>query len=541
MKRLRIAFLFLAVLLVARVQDLAACTVIAVGTEASADGSTIATHNDDSSGADFRLWITRGQKWPAGAKRDIVADSHNYGDFGKYPKVKDYGAGMLVGEMPEAPLTYSYFHSRYSFINEKGVSMGEATHRNDFKSTELRKKTGDLLFGKNTGLIDCWNAQDIALERATTAKEAAQIMGDLVEKFGWKDPGETINIADGKEVWIAEYYGRDLWCAVRMPKNAFFVAANHARIHSFDFNDKENYIGSPNLKSFAVENGLWSEASGLPFDPAEIYSPFKAGDVYSTRREWRILDLVAPSLKLDPNAETFPLFVVPEKKLSVADVYKLTADYYEGTDYDLTRQPLSGPYGEPQNPYHIERSVNCFRSCYVMIAHVKGWLPDAAKCLVWYGYGAADTNYLTPLWPTMTKLPELYTIGNRYEEFRRDSGWWTNSYVQQVARTYYTGAIKQIREMRDPRMEKIYKETDAIQNQAAELIKAKKDKKAIELLTKYGNDTAVAWHKDWLFLGDQLMGRFMWTKDKMKDLPASKWWNDIMKAAPVRPAEEMKK
>ena len=116
-----------------------------------------------------------------------------------------------------------------------------------------------------------------------------------------------------------------------------------------------------------------------------------------------------------------------------------------------------------------------------------------------------------------------------------------DSYVQQVARTYYTGAIKQIREMRDPRMEKIYKETDEIQNKAAELIKAKKDKKAVELLTNYGYDTAVAWHKDWLFLGDQLMGRFMWTKDKMKDLPASKWWNDIMKAAPVRPAEEMKK
>ncbi len=541
MKRLCTALALAAVTLFAGAIDASACTIIAVGTEASADGSTIVTHNDDSSGADFRLWITPGQKWPEGAERDIVVDSHNYGDYGNYPKVKDYGNGMLVGTTPQVRQTYSYFHSRYSFMNEKGVSMGEATFRYDWKSTDLRKKTKELLFGKNTGIIDCWNAQDIALERATTAREAARIMGDLVEQYGWKDDGETMNIADGNEVWIAEYYGRDLWCAVRLPKNAFFVAANHARIHSVDFNDKENYMFSPNLKSFAVENGLWSEASGVPFSPAAIYAPYAESDPYTTRREWRAFDLVAPSLKLDPNANVFPLFVVPEKKLSVQDIFEITGDYYKGTDYDLARQPLAGPYGDPINAYHKERSINLFRTCYVMIANVKGWLPDAAKCLVWYGYGAPHSSYLTPLWPSATKLPAFYANGNRYEKFTRDSGWWTNSYVQQVARTNYQDAIKVIQDFRDPRMAAQYKAADDIQNQAAALIAKKKDKKAIELLTKYSFDTATEWQRDWLDLGDQLFGRYMWTKDKMKDIPSPKWWTDIMSAAPVRPVEEAKK
>ena len=53
---------------------------------------------------------------------------------------------------------------------------------------------------ESEGIIDCWTAQDIALERAATAREAVKIMGELVEQYGWSGPGETINVADGNEV-----------------------------------------------------------------------------------------------------------------------------------------------------------------------------------------------------------------------------------------------------------------------------------------------------------------------------------------------------
>ena len=41
-----------------------ACTIVAVGNKATVDGSTIITHNDDSSVADFRLKIVPEQDWP---------------------------------------------------------------------------------------------------------------------------------------------------------------------------------------------------------------------------------------------------------------------------------------------------------------------------------------------------------------------------------------------------------------------------------------------------------------------------------------------
>lgn len=513
-------------------QSAFACTILGVGADASTDGSTMVTHNDDSTGADFRLWITKGQEWPEGSTRDLVIDSHNYGDFEKFPEVKDYGNGTLVAQIPQAPKTYSYFHSRYSFINEKGVAMGESTFNFD-RSTDLRKKTYNLIFGSNTGMIDCWNAQDIALERATTAREAIQIMGDLVAKYGWKDPGETMDICDGKELWIAEFYGLDLWVAVRIPSNGFFVAANRARIDKIDFNDHENYMYSPNIKSFAVENGLWSEDSGVPFSPAEIYAPYEG--LYSTRREWRALDLAAPSLKLDPNAKRFPLWVIPERKLSVQDIYEISGDYYKGTPYDVSLTPEGGPYGDAINPYHKERTINLFRSCYVMIANVKAWLPDEAKCLVWYGYGAADTSYLTPLWPSMKELPALYRTGSRYKEFNRDSGWWTNSYVQQTARSNYQSAVKEIHDFRNPRMAAIYEITDEIQNTAANLIKKGKVSEGVDLISSFGYSTAVKWHDDWLKFGDDLYGTYMWGYKDMKSQAPKGWWADILNSAPVNP------
>lgn len=528
-----ISIVLLVAMLVMACQSAFACTTVLVGRDATTDGSTIATHNDDSSSADFRLWVIPRMEGGEGKTRDIVIDSHNYGDYGQYPAVKDYGNGLLAAEMPQPEETFAYFHSRYSFINEKGVSMGESTFNID-KSTEYGQKVYDLIYTNNDGLIDCWNAQDIALERASTAREAVQIMGQLVEEYGWRDPGETINIADGNECWIAEYYGRDLWAAVRMPSDGFFVAANRARIDDIDFEDSENYLYSPNLKSFAIENGLWEEGSEK-FSPAEIYAPDES--LYSTRREWRALDLVAPSLKLDPDAKRFPLWVIPEKKLSVQDVFEIKGDYYQGTDYDVSLSPQAGPFGNPIDFNNVERTINMFRTCYVMISNVKADLPDEMKCLVWYGYGAPDSTYLTPLWPTMNALPDLYTIGNRYEEFNRDSGWWTNSYVQQIATINYQEAIKEIYAAREDKMNAQYEIVPMLQEVGAKLIAEGKVAEARELITAYAYNNAAEWHEKWLELGDDMMGTYMWGRKDMGGKGATwpDYWKDVMKNAPRNP------
>jgi dipeptidase len=523
------------------------CTAIAVGKKASVDGSAMITHNDDSSVADSRLWIIPARDWPAGSTRDIVIYSHDYVDYGVYPPYyppdPPFGGAVIAGVMPQVPHTYAYLHSRYSFMNEKGVAMGETTLSNDDR-TKRR-----VMVTQSTGLIDCWFAQDIALERASTAREAVRIMGDLVEKYSWTNQdGECMDITDGKEVWIAEFYGRDIWVAFRLPDDHVFVSANRARINYVDFNDNENFMYSPNLKQFAIEQGWYTE--GEPFKPNEIYCPCKA--VYSGRREWRALDLMAPSLGLSPHADpdTYPLSVVPDNKLSVHDIFKIKGDYYEGTEFSLTVAPnetpysdtqlAGGPWGDPIRGSGFERSIGIHRTCYVHVGQVKEWLPDPIKGVSWYGYGHPASTYLTPLWAIVEKLPEFYRTGTRAETFRRDSGWWVNTYTQRMAELRWNSAIRTIQEFRDPIMANVYEETAAIQEEAARIFyplesqykkHGKVPTQVVKLITDFASKRAVSWHEDWRNLGDQLLTQH-WAVQATSSGGFPSWWRDLINYQP---------
>lgn len=498
-----------------------ACTIVAVGKKATVNGTSMVTHNDDSTTANFKLWIIEEKDWPEGSVRKLVMNDHGY------------EPGDVMGEMPQVKHTYRYFKSRYSFMNEMGVAMGESTF-----GTDNPERKQDLV-KDNDGIIDCWLAQDIALERAATAREAVRIMGDLVEEFGWAGDGETINITDGDEVWIAEFYGRDVWCAVRMPDDMFFVAANRARLRGVDLTDKENVMHSPNIVSYGVNKG-WIKTSDVnwkSFDPAEVYAPHH-DRLYSTRRVWRAQELVAPSLKQSASEHNYPLFIKPDKKLSTWDVFKVKGDYYQGTPYDLTKGPAAGPWG---NPIRIankgngdwERSINMHRTCYIHIGEVDPKLPAPIKGISWFGYGAPDTSYLTPLWPIMDKLPGFYEIGSRFEDFSRDSGWWVNTYVQEMATLRYNEAIKEIYDFRDPKMREQFTQTYMVQKDAAKLWNQGKKRQAIEALSRFSYDQAIAWNSAWLKLGDHLLGTYALGYRNFSTTGYPQWWNDFIGYGPL--------
>lgn len=537
MKKRLFTALALTLALIMMLSSAMACTTTAVGKDATVDGSTMVSHTCDSTSDDYRMWIIPEMEGGEGVTADIVMNGNTWGDWSNYPEEKNYGSGMVVGEMPQPKDTYQYLHTNYSIINENGVAMGESTCGFD-SSTEAGQKVKELLFDKNNGLIDCYQAQHVALRYATTAREAVQIMGDLVEEYGWNAMAENINICDGEEVWIAEFYGLDLWCAVRIPDDEFFVCANRCRINYIDFDDPENYMWSPNLKQFAIDNGMWSEDSGVPFQPANIYAPNKSSG--STLREWRALSLVAPSLNLDPNdPDSFPFSVKPERKLSVEDIRVINSDHYQGTEYDTARSPVAGPYGNPINgDFNFNRPINMYRATYHFIANINTKYPKEVRPLIYIGWGAADSSYMIPLFATMTELPSQLCSGSRYGKFDRNSSWWVSQYVQQTAMQNYERAIEEIYAARDPKMAEQYETVASIQDAATALVNAGNTEAAITLLTNYANENAIDWHNYWLEFGDELYGTYMFNRVDMKSAPWPEWWNEIMENAPIRPLEE---
>mgnify|MGYP002516580225 FL=1 len=534
-KTIKTLAVLLVVLLVA-INSVAACTIFAVGRLASADGSTMISHTCDSNSDDVRIWLIPSME--EGSERDVVLSGRKGADYSQFPEVKDYGVnGMVLSSYVNEKATNQYIHGMYSFMNDKGLAMGE--------STCSRVRSGaqaDLLkafYGQTEGIWDCYMLQDAALENCSTASEAVDFMGKKVEEEGWSGAAECINITDGTDTWIFEVYGGNVWVAMRVPENAVFVAANRARIDYLVENDPSVCRYSKNIKEVALANGLWDGVS--EFQPNNVFAPNKEDNMGCTLREWRAITLLNPEeySSLDPfgDPDEYPLFVVPSSPVSVDTIHKLSSDYYQGTQFDLSRSVDSGDFGNPLSNYNnslkkatkegVARPINMFRCTYIQIANVKAWLPEEARCLVWLGWGAPSTTYLTPVFASQLSLPEFFGRGVR-GEFDENSGFWNTVLVQQLATINYNSAIEDIKAARDEKMAKIYKSTAIAQEVASSMIEVGQKDKAVKYLTTYASEVANSWFDTYKELANLLKAKYMFGNVSMKVPARSDWWKNIV-------------
>ena len=497
--------LALTVVLLVALQSVAACTIFAVSKGATADGITITSHTCDSTSDDLRLWVI--PSFEAG-DRDLVLDGRAGADYSKFPEVKDYGRnGMVLGTLNYDKPTNQYLHAMYSFINDKGVSCNESTCWY-WSYTEQDQKLQDA-FAKEEGIVDCYMIQDYALETCSTAREAVEKMGALVEEYGWYGTNscECVCVADGNEAWVVEFYGGRIWVAVRVPEGAVFVCANRARINHFDFDDPENYLCTPDIREWAIDNGLWDGKSD--FIPCRIFCP--RSDAYSVNREWSALMQLQPSLnldRLDPDHDlNWPLFAYPEEPVTVDTIYKISSSNYEGTEIDVTKTIEAGAFGNPLNSNNTLRTINCYRCTYIEIAAVDATLPEEARCLAYFGWGAPNTTYLTPVFASQKTLPDFFGRGLR-SEYDPNSGWWLSEVVQMQAQRNFRAAIEDIKAVRDPKMATVYEQTKVAQQIAASMIEVGMKDQAVDYLTAYANTTANDWFKTWQKLSNALETKY---------------------------------
>ncbi len=238
-------------------------------------------------------------------------------------------AHVPIGEIPQVKETYQFLNTAYPSMNQYQLGIGESTFggREELQS--------------DTGLIDCQRLCKLMLERCKTAREAIELAGELTAEYGWNDYGECLTIADKNEVWHLEIVGPGkgkrgaVWAAQRVPDEHISVNANASTIKEIDLSDPDNFMASENVYSVASEHGWWNE--GRPFRFCYAYAPESRTSLAARRREWRVFDLLAPSLKLDPNAENYPFSVKPDKPVSLSDLRRVFSDYYEGTPFDMTK------------------------------------------------------------------------------------------------------------------------------------------------------------------------------------------------------------
>jgi len=359
------------------------------------------------------------------------------------------------------------------------------------------------------GIIDCPELYRLVLERAKTAREAIRIADELTKQYGYNDYGEAFTFADTKEVWIFEILGPGkgnkgaVWAAVRIPDDHVFVSANAPRIRYLNLDDKENYLASANIYSLAEQLGWWNPKSGERFEFCTVYGSRTA--MGSRRREWRALSRIAPSLRLDPNAEHYPLSVKAEKKLSVKDVLDIFRDTYQDTPFDMTRSlnkigrdgkvtknPIANPFmsADYLEAFNIssERTIACKRATYVSITQSRGWLPNPVGGLVWLGYDNPMTTPHVPIYIGISQMPASYMVDGR-AKFRRDCAWWAFRQVSQLTTLRWQDMVKDVQKVWEPIETKAFADQAAFEEQMVRLYK-QDPAKAREALTKYSHDIA---------------------------------------------------
>ena len=541
------------------------CTVVMVGKQASADGSVISTHTSDCGNCDWTWRYVPPANHEPGAVRRI----YHFDQFATDPPrkglrwdvIEDNFAGL---EIPEVSHTYGYLHGMFGYMNDNQVALGESTIGN---RKQMENNTSAPKF-------DITMLTMIAMERAKTAREAIQLMGDLAVKHGYgnTDSGEMLSVSDPNEVWIFEVMpvgplwtpesGQPgaVWCAQRVPDDHVSVCPNESRIGEIDLKNKDYFMASPNVVSFAVEQKFYDPKSGKPFNWKRAYCPaeFSAKSSFGSRgRLWRFFDLVAPSQKFSPDTPNMelPFSIKPEKKLSVADVMVILRDKFDGTPFYTARGLQGGPFENPNllpygftldgKKYDTGRCIGVNRAEYVTVTQSRHWLPDPIGGIVWIGFGAQDTHCLMPFYQGVTRIPESFEFGDHWE-FDRRSARWAFDYVDFHTQVVYSYAIKDVRKAQEKWEKTAIDRTPEIDAYALQLYK-KSPEQARQYLTDYCHNNANLVINAWWNLGDELLVKYkhFWYYDmqerKRKPLEYPEWWlHELVKYNQLSPQPEPK-
>jgi dipeptidase len=494
------------------------CTTITVGRLASADGSVMTSHTCD--GHDGRIWIcpVPHRTHPPGSMNRIYLKTDLMVSYG------DTTGLVYTGSIPEVPETYGYLYGVYALTNEHQLAIGEST----FDGKEVMKS--------DRGMFNLYELTRLMAERCKTAREAIRLADELLAKYGYNDAGECLSIADPKEVWMFEVVGPGqgrlgaVWAAQRVPDDAVSINGNSARIRQIDLKDSSNFMASKNVFSRAEELGLWDPKSGVPFEFCYVYGDRTS--MWARRREWRVFDLLAPSLKLDPNGENFPFSVKPEKKVSVEELMKIFADTYEDTEYDMTKFMLvkdkdgkfvKSPYANPFMNYDQmplwkingalgelgERTIARYYCIYHMISQSRDWLPDPIGGVVWFGWDNPAMTCHAPLYCSITDLPASYKFGgpNGRPGYTEQSSWWAFNRVSVIAAHRWGDMRYDVYAVRDPFRREAFDDQKRVDDEALRLY-TEDPTKAIDYLTTYSCDFCGRITDAYWKLGDDLFTKY---------------------------------
>ena len=474
----------MAVAMLGSVSEAEACSNFIVGKKASVDGSVMCSYSADDYGMFQYLCHYPAAKHAKGEMR----------------KIFDWDSNKYYGEIPEAAETYNVIGN----INEWQVTIGETTYGG-------REEMVD-----STGIMDYGSLIYVALQRSKTAREAIKVMTTLANTYGYNSEGETFTICDPNEAWIMEMMGKGagskgaVWVALRIPDDAICAHANQSRIGKFNMKDKKNVMYAKDVVSFARSKG-WFKGKDADFSWKMAYAkPDFSGRRFCDARAWSMLNHfydMSPyldwALGKNPDAQDMPLWVFPNKKVSVQDVENVMRDHYEGTPlsvadgsdigggiWEMPYRPTPLMYKVDGKQYFNERPVSTQQSGFVFVSQMRSWLPREIGGVFWFANDDANMAAFTPVYCSMTERPECYnTPGADALHFSKKNAYWVCNMTSNMVYPRYSLMFPTLKEVRDSLDNSYFAAQAGVEKKAQELY-AQNPQAAVKYLNDYSVEKA---------------------------------------------------
>ena len=475
-----------------------ACTSLIAAKGATDNGSTMITYAADSHVLYGELYNQPAADHPAGTMRPVI----------------DWDTQRHLGEIPEVAHTYATIGN----MNEHGLTISESTWGGRHELA-------------GTGTIDYGSLIYITLQRAKTAREAIDVMTNLVKDHGYASEGESFSIADPNEVWIMEMIGKGkadkgaVWVARRVPDGHISGHANHARIHKFPLNDPET-LYSPDVIDFARSQGYF-DGKDKDFDFSRAYAITDLGAVRGCdARVWAYFNKFMPKGQADKwidwitkaEGEVMPLWVKPEKPLSANDLKWMMRDHFEDTPLDMTKDIGAGPFDVPYRwrpmtykvdgkSYTHERAIATQQTGFSFVADMNADRHDAMKGILWFGVDDANTCVYIPVFNSTLAAPHELAPGNGdMYNLSWDAMFWVNNYVANQAYNRYSQMIPDIRRVQTGFEQKLENEVATLQNTLSKEVAYADAQTALARLTNGSAHEVTTAYKN---LGDYLLVKYL--------------------------------
>ena len=524
--------------------DARPCTNVIISRGASTDGSVLVSYAADSHTIYGELYYKPAKDWRKGSQIQIF----------------DWDTQRPLAQIPQMAHTYQTVGN----MNEFQLIITETTWGG---RPELEDKTGGIDYGS---LIY------ITLQRAKTAREAIDVIVNLANEYGYASEGETFSIADKNEAWIMELIGKGMdlrngknvdkgivWVARRVPDGAICAHANQARIGKFPLYDRENCLYAPDVISFARRKGYFS-GEDQDFSFKKAYAPLDFGTVRGCdARVWSAFNILTDGWFsfYDENGDAvtrdaysyldyvmgrdlegdMPLFVFPRKKAGVKEVADVMRDHYEGTPMDMTQDIGAGGNALPYRwrpmeftvegkTYVNERAIATQQTGFWMVGQARNYVPDVVGGILWFGTDDAATSYLTPIYTSVSKVPECFREGNGDRlHYSPTSSFWLNNRISNACYKMYNQMAPYVRSRVDAfEVDQMERRTHSVDSMAVVMynqvvvklqkklsskhdvmISSKPFSKIVNYVTDYTLETARKQFSSWQNLEVELLVKFM--------------------------------